>query len=60
MIKVDREIPFPSEENVFGRLAWQVKLMDPAHGTYIEAYNLGRQDLLEAGWEAVDPLVKEE
>jgi len=59
VIKVDRELPYATEETVFGRLTWPVPLMDPAHGTYIEVYRLAQQDLGEAGFVAVEPLIKE-
>jgi len=57
-IKMDRELPYATEETVFGRLTWPVELMDPAHGTYIEVYRLAQQDMGEAGYVAVEPLIK--
>jgi len=58
VVKVYRELPFPGEK-LFARLNYQVEPMNPIRGSVIEAYRMAQQDMGEAGYVAVEPLIRE-
>ena len=58
MRRVNKELPLPTHKMI-ERLVSPVPLMSPYYGSAIEMYRLAQQDMGEAGYEAVESLVKE-